>query len=88
MSLGSTMKQNPLLWPGIAYPSGTSPFGPLRRYSQTVSVLEGTVLHDGAGRLPTLTMEASEKRATHNSSKHKPHSRKKSHGVPSKECVW
>lgn len=64
MSLGSTMKQDPLLWLGIAYPSGTSPFGPLRRYSQTVSVLEGTVLHDGAGRLPTLKMEASEKRAT------------------------
>ncbi|XDV43010.1 hypothetical protein PO909_011562 [Leuciscus waleckii] len=64
MSLGSTMKQNPLLWSGIVYPSGTSPFGPLRRYSQTVSTLESTMLHDGAGRLPTLKMVASEKRAT------------------------
>lgn len=60
MSLGSTMKQNPLLWLGIAYLSGTSAFGPLRRYLQTVSVLEGTVLYDGAGKLPMIKMEASE----------------------------
>lgn len=71
MSQGSTMKQNPLLWPGIAYPSGTSPFGPLRCYSQTVPVLESAVPHDTAGRVASVNGGGTRKRKLNNGTQHK-----------------
>lgn len=88
MSQGSTMKQNPLLWPGIASPSGTSPFGPLRCYSQTVPVLESTVLHDRAGRVANVKDGGTIKRNLNNGAEHKPHSRKGCNAVTAKDCVW